>query len=114
MTAGPHPPGSRSPHRHSPEGGDHVHNAPAARAGSYQLRLATAGAFIGGGLALAGGAIGAANGDALVGATTINGIARQPQTQARLYTTMFLIVGLCEAAYFISVAFMAMFVFVLS
>ena len=76
--------------------------------------LATAGAFIGGGLALAGGAIGAANGDALVGAATINGIARQPQAQAWLYTTMFLIIGLCEAAYFINVAFMAMFVFALS
>jgi F-type H+-transporting ATPase subunit c len=38
----------------------------------------------------------------------------QPEAQARLYTTMFLIIGLCEAAYFINVAFMAMFVFVLS
>ncbi|MGH3775350.1 MAG: ATP synthase F0 subunit C [Pseudonocardiaceae bacterium] len=76
--------------------------------------LRSAGALIGGGLALAGGAIGAANGDALVGAATINGIARQPEAQARLYTTMFLIIGLCEAAYFINVAFMAMFVFVLS
>ncbi len=45
---------------------------------------------------------------------TINGIARQPEAQGRLYTTMFLIIGLCEAAYFINVAFMAMFVFVLS
>ncbi|MGH3898000.1 MAG: hypothetical protein ACRDTA_07030 [Pseudonocardiaceae bacterium] len=51
---------------------------------------------------------------ALVGAATINGIARQPEAQARLYTTMFLIIGLCEAAYFINVAFMAMFVFALS
>lgn len=76
--------------------------------------LTSAGALIGGGLALAGGGIGAANGDALVGAATIHGIARQPEAQARLYTTMFLIIGLCEAAYFINVAFMAMFVFVLS
>ncbi len=76
--------------------------------------LRGAGALIGGGLALAGGAIGAANGDALVGAATINGIARQPAAQARLYTTMFLVIGLCEAAYFINVAFMALFVFVLS
>lgn len=76
--------------------------------------LRAAGAFIGGGLALAGGAIGAANGDALVGAATSNGIARQPEAQARLYATMFLVIGLCEAAYFINVAFMAMFVFVLS
>jgi F-type H+-transporting ATPase subunit c len=76
--------------------------------------LKALGAFIGGGLALAGGAIGAANGDALVGAATINGIARQPEAQSRLYATMFLIIGLCEAAYFINVAFMAMFVFGLS
>jgi F-type H+-transporting ATPase subunit c len=76
--------------------------------------LRGAGALIGGGLALAGGAIGAANGDALVGAATINGIARQPEAQGRFYTTMFLVIGLCEAAYFINVAFMALFVFVLS
>jgi F-type H+-transporting ATPase subunit c len=76
--------------------------------------LKAAGALIGGGLAIAGGAIGAALGDAQVGAATISGIARQPEAQTRLYTTMFLIVGLCEAAYFINVAFMAMFVFVLS
>ncbi len=75
--------------------------------------LTSAGALIGGGLALAGGAIGAANGDALVGAATINETARQPEARARLYTTMFRIIGLCEAAYFINVAFMAMFVFVL-
>jgi F-type H+-transporting ATPase subunit c len=75
--------------------------------------LRAAGAFVGGGLALAGGAIGAAQGDATVGAATVAGIARQPEAQSRLYNTMFLIVGLCEAAYFINVAFMAMFVFVL-
>ena len=75
--------------------------------------LKAAGALIDGGLALAGGAIGAALGDAQVGAATVSGIARQPEAQPRLYTTMFLIVGLCEAAYFINVAFMALFVFVL-
>lgn len=73
--------------------------------------LTTLGALIGGGLALAGGAIGAALGDANVGAATISGIARQPQARGQLYTTMFLIIGLCEAAYFINVAFMALFVF---
>lgn len=73
-----------------------------------------AGAFVGGGLALAGGAIGAAIGDGMAGAATIQGVARQPEAQGRLFTIFFLTVGLCEAAYFINLAFMAMFVFVLS
>ena len=76
--------------------------------------LSSAGAFIGGGLALGGGAIGAAVGDGLAGCQTIAGIARQPEAQSRLYTTMFIIVGLVEAMYFINLAFMALFVFVLS
>ncbi len=75
--------------------------------------LRALGAMIGGGLALAGGAIGAAIGDGNVGAATVSGIARQPDAQPRLYTTMILVIGLCEAAYFINVAFMALFVFVL-
>jgi F-type H+-transporting ATPase subunit c len=76
--------------------------------------LVKAAAFIGGGIAIAGGAIGVANGDAQAGAATINGIARQPEAQGRLYGTMFLIIGLCESAYFINLAFMALFVFGLS
>ena len=73
----------------------------------------SAGAFVGGGLALAGGAIGAAIGDGLAGSSTIAGVARQPEAQGRLMTLFFLTVGLCEAAYFINLAFMALFVFVL-
>ncbi len=72
-----------------------------------------AGAFIGGGLALGGGAIGAAIGDGLAGASTIQGVARQPEAQGRLMTIFFLTVGLVEAMYFINLAFMALFVFVL-
>jgi len=60
-----------------------------------------AGAMIGGGLALGGGAVGAAIGDG----------ARQPEAQGRLTTIMFLTVGLCEAAYFINLAFTALFIF---
>ncbi len=75
--------------------------------------LSSAGAFIGGGLALGGGAIGAAIGDGLAGSQTIAGIARQPEAQSRLYTTMFIVVGLCEAMYFINLVFMFLFVFVL-
>jgi F-type H+-transporting ATPase subunit c len=73
--------------------------------------MITAGAFIGGGLALAGGAIGAAIGDGLAGAQTIAGVARQPEAQGRLFTIFLLTVGLCEAMYFINLAFMALFVF---
>ncbi|HET6793628.1 MAG TPA: ATP synthase F0 subunit C [Acidimicrobiales bacterium] len=65
-------------------------------------------------MAMGGGAIGAAVGDGLAGSSTISGIARQPEMQGRLYTTMFLIVGLVEAMYFINLAIMALFVFVLA
>ncbi|MGO8871374.1 MAG: F0F1 ATP synthase subunit C [Acidimicrobiales bacterium] len=70
-----------------------------------------AGAMVGGGLALGGGAVGAAIGDGLAGSQTIAGVARQPEAQGRLTTIMFLTVGLCEAAYFINLAFTALFVF---
>ena len=75
--------------------------------------ITTAGAMIGGGIALAGGAIGAAIGDGLAGSATISGVARQPEAQSRLFTIFFLTVGLVEAMYFINLAFMAYFVFVL-
>ena len=76
--------------------------------------ITTAGAMIGGGIALAGGAIGAAIGDGLAGSATISGVARQPEAQSRLFTIFFLTVGLVEAMYFINLAFMALFVFVLA
>ena len=56
--------------------------------------------------------LGAAVGDGLVGASMIQGVARQPEAAGRLNTTMFLIIGLCEGMYFINLAFMALFVFV--
>ena len=73
-----------------------------------------AGAFIGGGLALGGGAIGAAVGDGLAGSATIAGVARQPEAQSRLFSIFFLTVGLVEAMYFINLAFAVLFVFVLA
>ncbi|MGH3459228.1 F0F1 ATP synthase subunit C [Aeromicrobium sp.] len=76
--------------------------------------VTTAGAMVGGGIALGGGAIGAAIGDGLAGSSTIQGIARQPEAQGRLMTIFFLTVGLCEAMYFINLAFMALFVFALA
>ena len=70
-----------------------------------------AGALIGGGLIMAGGAIGAGIGDGVAGNALISGIARQPEAQGRLFTIMFLTVGLVEAMYFINLAFTALFVF---
>jgi F-type H+-transporting ATPase subunit c len=73
--------------------------------------LSHAGAFIGGGLALGGGAIGAAIGDGVAGSQLIAGIARQPEAQSRLTTMFFIVVALCEAMYFINFAFAILFVF---
>ena len=83
-------------------------------ANTLNQAIETAGAFVGGGVALAGGAIGAAVGDGLAGSATISGVARQPEAQSRLFSIFFLTVGLVEAMYFINLAFMALFVFVLS
>jgi F-type H+-transporting ATPase subunit c len=71
--------------------------------------VATAGGLIGGGLALGGGAIGAGIGDGIAGNALISGIARQPEAQGQFFLT----VGLVEAAYFINLAFAALFAFVL-
>ncbi|MPZ66393.1 MAG: F0F1 ATP synthase subunit C [Pseudonocardiaceae bacterium] len=73
--------------------------------------IMTAGALVGGGLALAGGAIGAAIGDGMVGGQLIAGTARQPEAYGRLFTIFLITVGLVEAMYFINLAFMALFVF---
>jgi F-type H+-transporting ATPase subunit c len=75
--------------------------------------IVLAGALIGAGLALGGGAIGAAIGDGLAGNATINGVARQPEAQGRLQVIMFLIIGLVEAMYFINLALGFYFVTVL-
>jgi F-type H+-transporting ATPase subunit c len=76
--------------------------------------ITLAGAFIGGGMALGGGAVGAAIGDGLAGSSLIQGVARQPEAQGRLQTLFFLTVGLVEAMYFINLAFAVLFVFVLA
>ena len=74
--------------------------------------LRTAGALIGGGLALGGGAIGAAIGDGLAGSQTIAAIARQPEVEGKARQYFFLTVGLVEAMYFINLLFMVVFVYV--
>ncbi|HEU5108982.1 MAG TPA: F0F1 ATP synthase subunit C [Micromonosporaceae bacterium] len=71
-----------------------------------------AGAYIGGGLALAGGAAGASIGDGLAGSQLVAGVARQPEAQGRLFTPFFLTVGLAEGNYFINLAFAALLLFV--
>jgi F-type H+-transporting ATPase subunit c len=71
-------------------------------------------AMIGGGLALAGGAMGTSNGNAVAGAAMVNSIARQPEARGRLIPTWFLTVGLIEAPYFINLAFMVVFVYVVA
>jgi F-type H+-transporting ATPase subunit c len=75
--------------------------------------IKTAGGLIGAGLALGGGAIGAGIGDGIAGNALISGIARQPEAQGQLTGQFFLTVGLVEAAYFINLAFAALFAFVL-
>ena len=75
--------------------------------------IAKAGGIIGAGLALGGGAIGAGIGDGIAGNALISGIARQPEAQGQLTGQFFLTVGLVEAAYFINLAFAALFAFVL-
>ncbi len=72
-----------------------------------------AGALVGAGLALAGGAIGAGIGDGIAGSALINGVARQPEAQGRLTGLFFLTVGLVEAAYFINLALAFFFLYVL-
>lgn len=73
--------------------------------------IITAGALAGGGLLMAGGAIGAGIGDGLAGAQLLAGVARQPEAQSRLFTPFFMTVSLVEATFFINVAFTALFVF---
>jgi F-type H+-transporting ATPase subunit c len=74
--------------------------------------LVRMGAMIAGGLALAGGAMGAAQGNGTINASVLQGIARQPEARGRLIATSILGIAFVEAAYFINVAFMAVFVFV--
>jgi F-type H+-transporting ATPase subunit c len=83
-------------------------------AATTEKAIELAGGFVGGGLALGGGAVGAAIGDGLAGSSLIGGVARQPEAQGRLQTLFFLTVGLVESMYFINLAFSVLFVFVLA
>jgi F-type H+-transporting ATPase subunit c len=79
----------------------------------YTSAIKTAGGLIGGGLALGGGATSAGTGERVACNALISGIARQPEAQGQLTGQFFLTVGLVEAAYFINLAFAALFAFVL-
>ena len=79
---------------------------------TMEQAVTLAGALVGGGLALGGGAIGAAIGDGLAGSQTIAAIARQPEIEDKARTYFFLTVGLVEAMYFINLLFMVVFVYV--
>jgi F-type H+-transporting ATPase subunit c len=83
-----------------------------ANASSIGDAVRTAGALVGGGIALGGGAIGAAVGDGLAGSQTIAAIARQPEVENKARTYFFLTVGLVEAMYFINLLFMVVFIYV--
>ena len=80
--------------------------------GTFIVELIIFIALIGGGLALGGGAVGAAIGDGLAGSQTIAAIARQPEIEAKARQYFFLTVGLVEAMYFINLLFMVVFVYV--
>lgn len=70
--------------------------------------------MVGGGLALGGGAVGAAIGDGVAGSAVISGVARQPEARGRLMSLFIIVVGLVEAAYFINLAMMLFFVYVVA
>jgi len=76
--------------------------------------IAVAGALIGAGLAMGLGALGASIGDGLAGSAVIQGVARQPEAQGRLQTTMFLIIALVEGMYFINVALGFVFIYAIA
>jgi F-type H+-transporting ATPase subunit c len=73
--------------------------------------IITAGGLLGGGVMMAGGAVGAGIGDGMAGAQLVAGVARQPEAQQRMFVPFLITVGLVEAVFFINVAFMALFAF---
>jgi F-type H+-transporting ATPase subunit c len=64
-----------------------------------------AGAYIGAGLMIGGGAIGAGIGDGVVTSQLVAGLARQPEARGTLTTWMFIGVGLIEAYAVIALVF---------
>jgi F-type H+-transporting ATPase subunit c len=81
-------------------------------ANSMSQAIEVAGAYVGGGLILGGGAAGASIGDGIAGSQLIAGVARQPEAQSRMYPQFFLTIAFAEGTYFINVAFAAIVLFV--
>ncbi len=69
------------------------------------LATQAVGAYIGAGLMIGGGAIGAGVGDGLVTSQLVAGLARQPEARGLLTTWMFIGVGLIEAYAVIALVF---------
>lgn len=65
----------------------------------------TGAAYIGAGLMIGGGAIGAGIGDGIVTSQLVAGLARQPEARGTLTTWMFIGVGLIEAYAVIALVF---------
>jgi F-type H+-transporting ATPase subunit c len=63
------------------------------------------GAYVGAGLMIGGGAVGAGVGDGLVTSQLVAGLARQPEARGLLTTWMFIGVGLIEAYAVIALVF---------
>lgn len=80
-------------------------------ANSLNDAIASAGAYLGGGVAIGVGAAGASIGDGLAGNALVSGIARQPEAQARLNTPFFLTIAFAEGNFFIALAFAALLIF---
>jgi F-type H+-transporting ATPase subunit c len=77
-----------------------------------QQAIQTAGAYIGGGIALGGGAAGAAIADGVAGGQLVAGVARQPEAQGRMFAQFIIAAGLAEGNYFIALAFASILLFV--
>ena len=60
-------------------------------------QIISAAALLGGGVALAGVAVGAGVGDAVVSSRTVEGVARQPETRNSLLSLTFLFVGIVDS-----------------
>jgi F-type H+-transporting ATPase subunit c len=77
----------------------------AAAAPVSDTTLRALGAYIGAGLMIGGGAVGAGVGDGLVTSQLVAGLARQPEARGLLTTWMFIGVGLIEAYAVIALVF---------
>lgn len=69
------------------------------------------GALIAGGLALGGGAVGAAIGNGINGSAMVNSLTRQPEARGRTFPIFVMTLSVIEASYFINLAFAIVFIY---